>query len=223
MSNNLPVSVDDLVGAIAKTTTILKKVAGGSSGTYLKMIKGGFWVYGSDETEVEEGSKWAVNPNSFQLGYICWMVKGSGAPLGEQMASIVEAPVVEATLPAMDNGRWTQQVAMQLMCISGEDKGTQVEFKGSTHGALSGFNDFLNRVMEHLQADQSKPVPVISLSSSSYKHAEYGKIHTPVFEINDWSTIDSMPEVEAEPEAEEKVAEVKEKAAPKRRRRRAAA
>jgi hypothetical protein len=62
---------------------------------------------------------------------------------------------------------------------------------------------------EQVEKDQSKPVPVVRLKKDHYSHKSYGKIYTPVFEIVEWVSMDGeAPEVE-----------VKEEAAPARRRR----
>ena len=229
--NNLPVSASDLVGAIIKTTSTLAQDTSGKA--YLRLHKGGFFVYGADDVEVEEGSKWAVNPASFALGFIAWPAEGTGKPLGEEMRSITDDPIVLSALPQVA-GSWTQQVGMQLMCVSGEDVGTEAVFKASSKGGINGFNDFLNQVLAQLKAnpDTQAVVPVITLEVNSYKHPTYGKIYTPVFQIDSLTSMDEMPtDDEAEPEVEpeqlaapETEPEVAEKpAAPvkKRRRRRA--
>lgn len=242
---NLPITAEDLIGAITKTTTVLASDMSGKA--YLKLHKGGFFVYGSEEIEVEENSQWAVNPHSFALGYVAWPKGSQGAPLGEEMRSITDDPVIMSSLPDVD-GVWTQQVAMQLMCVSGEDKGTEVVYKASSKGGINGFNDFLNQVLINLKANigSDSVVPVIVLEVKHYKHPEHGKIYTPVFMIKSWSTMDDMPTpdaeedeppvVEPEPEKkalEDKPAKVEPKAAedkpekaakaksPRRRRRRA--
>ncbi len=234
---NLPISAADLIGAITKTTTQLAVDASGMS--YLRLHKGGFFVYGADDIEVEEDSQWAVNPNSFALGYIAWPTEATGKPLGEEMRSITDDPIVMSTLPQV-NGEWTQQVAMQLMCVSGEDVGTQAVFKSSSKGGINGFNDFLNQVLIQLKSNvgTDKVVPVIELTVTSYKHPKYGKIYTPVFAIKSWTTMDDMPEPDTEDKPDEPdtddqtdqpepapVAEEKQEpaAAPKRRRRRKSA
>ena len=204
MSSNLPISAVDLVGAIVKTTNALAADMSGKA--YLKLHKGGFFVYGADDMEVEEGSKWAVNPNSFALGYVAWPDEGTGAPLGEEMRSITDDPIVMSALPQTD-GKWVQQVGMQLMCVSGEDVGTETVFKASSKGGINGFNDFLNQVLVHLKAntDTDRVVPVVELEVADYKHPKYGKIYTPIFTIKSWSTMDEMPTEDApekEPEAE---------------------
>jgi hypothetical protein len=57
--------------------------AGGT--VILKMYKTGHWVFGADQTEVEDDSTWAVNPFSFVHGVIAW---GDGEVLGEKMVSV---------------------------------------------------------------------------------------------------------------------------------------
>jgi len=197
--NNLPVSASDFIGAIAKTT---QRLGTGKEGmSYLKLSKGGFWVYGIDDIEVEEDSQWAVNPNSLAVGYVAWPINGTGKPLGEEMRGITDEPIIESQLPDVGpNGSWTQQVAMQLMCVSGEDHGTETVFKASSKGGLGGYNKFLNKVMEHFQEAPAttKVVPVIELLVDDYKHPTYGKIFTPVFEVKSWVEIDSMPDVGGE-------------------------
>ena len=202
--NNLPVSADDLVSAITKTTSA--RAADMSGKAYLRLHKGGFFVYGADDVEVEEFSQWAVNPNTFALGYVAWPSEGTGKPLGEEMRSITDAPIQLGELPRVA-GEWTQQVGMQLMCVSGEDAGTEVVFKASSKGGINGFNDFLNQVLVNLKANSGtdKVVPVIELEVDSYKHPTYGKIYTPDFVIKSWTTMDSMPspDAEDEPDAED--------------------
>lgn len=224
--NKLPVSASDFIGAIAKTT---QRLGTGQSGmSYLKLSKGGFWIYGIDDVEVEDGSHWAVNPHSLSVGYVAWPINGTGKPLGEEMRSITDDPIIESQLPDVGpNGNWDQQVAMQLMCISGEDKGTEVVFKASSKGGLNGFNTFLNAVMAHFtdNPDTTDTTPIVELKVDSYKHQTYGKIFTPVFEIVKWVPIDSMPEEDAEPEKKAKAKPETgddDKPTPRRRRRRAA-
>ena len=217
--NNQMISADDLAGHLAVATSHLDLQTGGS---YLRLHKGGFWVYGSDDTEVEEDSQWAVNPASFAIGFIAWPEGDNvGAPLGEEMRSISQGPMMKSELPAAEGGDWQQQVGMQLMCVSGEDTGTEVIFKASSKGGIGGFNDFLNQVLTHLKANSGteEVVPVIDLQVTSYKHTKYGKIYTPVFAVKSWTTMDDMPvEGADEDEEEDEAPPVKKKAVkPKRK------
>jgi len=50
-----------------------------------------------------------------------------------------------------------------------------------------------------VDADQSKPVPVVLLKKEHYQHKSYGRIYTPIFEIVEWVGMDgSAPEAAAE-------------------------
>jgi hypothetical protein len=77
----------------------------------LKMDKTGHWVFGADQTEVEDGSLWAVNPFSFVHGYIAW---GDGEVLGEKMVSVSQPlPELDAAPPNAKTG-WEVQVGLSV-------------------------------------------------------------------------------------------------------------
>lgn len=156
---------------------------------FLRMGKDGLWVYGAENTEVEEGSLWAINIWSMQVGFIAWGAQGTreeGTVLGEQLASIAAAePVLMQNLP--DVGvPWSECNAFDLLCISGEDKGTTVKFKTNSVGGKRAFNDLLKVVYAALDDGSGKVVPIVELDSDNYQHPKYGKIYTPVFTIKKW-------------------------------------
>ena len=62
---NLP-SVTSLSTALR---TLEKEVDAGGS-VIIKMDKTGHWVFGAEQTEVEDDSSWAINPFSFVHGVI---------------------------------------------------------------------------------------------------------------------------------------------------------
>jgi hypothetical protein len=67
-------------------------------------------------------------------------------------------------------------------------------------------------IAEQVDKDQTKPVPVVLLKKEHYQHKSYGRIFTPLFDIQSWVGMDGEePVVEAE--------EVAIDAAPARRRR----
>ena len=68
--------------ALTSALRNLQPVGGDVGVAIVKMDKGGHWVFGADQTEIEEGSTWAVNPLSFVHGFIAW---GDGEVLGEKM------------------------------------------------------------------------------------------------------------------------------------------
>ena len=73
------------VQSLAANLRKLEADVGGAGVVILKMDRTGHWVFGADQTEVEGGSHWAVNPFSFVHGFIAW---GDGEVLGERMASV---------------------------------------------------------------------------------------------------------------------------------------
>ena len=205
---NLP-AVSSLSTALRSITTDV-----GAGGTViLKMDKTGHWVFGADQTEVEDDATWAVNPFSFVHGFIAW---GDGEVLGEKMVSVAQPlPELDVAPPGAKKG-WEPQVGMSLKCTSGEDEGMEARYTVTSVGGKRAVQTLAVAIATQVEKDQSKPVPIVRLKKDHYSHKSYGKINTPVFEIVDWVSMDgeAQEEPEAAPAAEP---------APTGRRRRAAA
>ena len=181
----------------------------GSTGTVIiKMDKTGHWVFGADQDEVEADSTWAVNPFSFVHGYIAW---GDGDVLAEKMVSVSEPLPEMDDAPPMAKRGWEVQVGMSLKCLTGEDKGMEARYTTTSAGGKRGVQTLAVAIAEMVDKDPSKPVPVVLLKKEHYQHKSYGRIYTPLFDIQSWVSMDGD-----EPEVEEPVAE---EAAPARRRR----
>ena len=182
----------------------------GSTGTVIiKMDKTGHWVFGADQDEVEADSTWAVNPFSFVHGYIAW---GDGDVLAEKMVSVSEPLPEMDDAPPMAKRGWEVQVGMSLKCLTGEDKGMEARYTTTSAGGKRGVQTLAVAIAEMVDKDPSKPVPVVLLKKEHYQHKSYGRIYTPLFDIQSWVSMDG--EEPAAAEAEE-IAE----AAPTRRRR----
>jgi hypothetical protein len=175
--------------------------AGGDTGVaIIKMDKGGHWVFGAEQTEIEEGSTWAVNPLSFVHGFIAW---GDGEVLGEKMVGIANPlPELDEAPPLAKKG-WESQVGMSLKCVSGEDKGLEARYTVTSVGGKRAVQTLAVALADQVEKDQSKPVAIVRLKKDHYQHKSYGKIYTPVFEIVEWMSMDGeAPEAPAaEPEA----------------------
>ena len=180
----------------------------GSTGTVIiKMDKTGHWVFGADQDEVEADSTWAVNPFSFVHGYIAW---GDGDVLAEKMVSVSEPLPEMDDAPPMAKRGWEVQVGMSLKCLTGEDKGMEARYTTTSAGGKRGVQTLAVAIAEMVDKDPSKPVPVVLLKKEHYQHKSYGRIYTPLFDIQSWVSMDG----------EEPVAEAEEvEAAPARRRR----
>jgi len=210
--SNLP-SVQSLSSALRSVAADVG--AGGM--VILKMDKTGHWVFGADQTEVEDDSIWAVNPFSFVHGYICW---GEGEVLGEKMVGVAEPlPELEPAPTAAKRG-WEMQVGMTLACTNGEDEGMQARYSATSVGGKKAVQALAVAIAEQVDKDQTKPVPLVRLKKEHYQHKSYGRIYTPVFEVVKWVGLDAQP---AEADIEDAVEdEAPAEEAPRRRRRAAA-
>lgn len=193
------------VSSLSVALRQLEKDVGPAGSVILKMDKRGDWVYGADQTEVEDGTLWAVNPFSFVHGFIAW---GDGEVLGEKMVPVTQPlPQMDVAPPGSKRG-WETQVGMALKCISGPDKGMEVRYSVTSVGGKRAVQSLAVAIAQQVEQDQNKPVPVVVLKRDHYTHKSYGKIYTPVFAVQEWMSMDGG---KAEEPAEE--------AAPARRRR----
>jgi hypothetical protein len=185
------------VTSLSTALRALEAEAGPAGVVILKMDKTGHWVFGADQTEVEADATWAINPFSFIHGFIAW---GDGEVLGEKMISVSQPlPEMDAA-PAGAKRGWETQVGMSLKCLSGEDKDMEARFSSTSVGGKRAVQTLAVAIANQVEADQTKPVPVVRLKKDHYSHKSYGKIYTPVFEIVEWVGMDgdSAPEAEVE-------------------------
>jgi hypothetical protein len=205
-------SVQSLSGALR---SIQSEVGPGGT-VILKMDKTGHWVFGADQTEVEEGSLWAANPFSFVHGYIAW---GNGEVLAEKLVPVSEPlPELEPAPSGAPRG-WEMQVGMMLVCTNGEDKDMQARFTATSVGGKRAVQALAVAIADQVDKDQTKPVPLLTLTSEHYQHKTYGRIYTPIFNITEWVSMDTASVEEAD-DAELEVAAEAEAADGARRRRR---
>ena len=209
--SNLP-SVKSLSTALR---SIQNEVGAAANMVILKMDKTGHWVFGADQTEVEDDSLWAVNPFSFVHGYICW---GDGEVLAEKMVGVAEPlPELEPAPPASKRG-WEMQVGMTLACTNGEDKGLQARYTATSVGGKRAVQSLALAIADQADKNPDQPVPLVRLKKEHYQHKSYGRIYTPVFDIVDWASLDAdSADVGAAADADDVQDEATE--APRRRRR----
>ena len=177
--------------AVSSLATSLRSIAvdvGPAGVVILKMDKTGHWVFGADQTEVEDDTTWAVNPFSFVHGFIAW---GDGEVLGEKMASVSQPlPELDVSPPGAKKG-WETQVGMSLKCLSGEDKGMEARFTTTSVGGKRSVQALAVALAEQVDKDQTKPVAIVKLKKDHYAHKSYGKIFTPVFQVVEWVSMDA--------------------------------
>ncbi len=171
--------------------------------------EGGIWVFGIDGIENEEGALWAINPLSFEHGYVCWKNKKIA---GEAMVAVGIAKPVKDSLEdygtytdAKDKEvqtKWDDQMSIRLKCVAGEDKGTEVDFRTSTVGGISCIKVVAKAVGARISAGKTDVVAVVELVNDSYNHAEFGKTYIPEMAIESWMEMDGVAEAPAETASE---------------------
>lgn len=176
--------------SVASLSTALRTLNAGVSESgmvILKMDKTGHWVFGADQTEVDDQSTWAINPFSFVHGYIAW---GDGDVLAEKMAPVTEPlPEVDPAPPQAKRG-WEVQVGMSLKCMDGEDAGMEAKYSVTSVGGKRAVQKLALDIAAQVEKDPANPVPVVKLKKDHYTHKSYGRIFTPVFEIVKWIGLD---------------------------------
>lgn len=162
-------------------------IAGGDP--LLRLLKHGEWVYGQEDTEVLEGSLWAVNPLSIEHGYACWSdyeEKGKkNELLGEAMAPIYES--MPRKPEPVSGFPFKEQRSFRLKCIEGEDAGVEVLHKVSSVGGMRAVDGLLADMQAQLATNPAFPCPVIELEVDSYQHTKWGKVFTPIFTLRGWA------------------------------------
>ena len=192
MSNLVNFGNSNLPVANLAATLRSVNVADPTGGTViLKMDKTGHWVFGADQTEVEDGSTWAINPFSFVHGYIAW---GDGEVLGEKMVP-VSSPLPDMDVsPAGAKRGWEIQIGMSLKCLDGEDEGMEARYATTSVGGKRAVQALVLAIAAQVEADQNKPVPIVVLKKEHYQHKSYGRIFSPVFDIQKWIGMDGAVE-----------------------------
>ena len=192
MSNITTFSAANLPSVTSLSTALraLETEVGAAGVVILKMDKTGHWVFGADQTEVDDGSTWAVNPFSFVHGFIAW---GDGEVLGEKMVSVSQPlPELEEAPPMARKG-WETQVGMSMKCLSGEDKGMEVRYTTTSVGGKRSVQALAVAIATQVDTDPKLPVPIVNLEKEHYSHKSYGRIYTPIFKITSWMSMTDEP------------------------------
>jgi hypothetical protein len=145
----------------------------------------GSWSYGQKRITVETNSRWAVNPTTFQWGYVCF---GEGNKwLGDRVVPVTQEMPDVTALP--DKGfPWVPQWSVNLKCLDGADTGVEVTFKSTTDGGIKAVAGLIETVRDRLNGGQhgGHVAPIVQLRKDSYAHSQYGRVWFPVFDLVDW-------------------------------------
>jgi hypothetical protein len=192
----VPALAGGALTSIAALQTALNNVdtsAAGRSARPLLLFKSrennGTWLYGRRQTVVEEDSRWAVNPTTFEWGSICF--GNDNKVLGEHLVSVAKPKPDVTKLP--DKGApWQDEWAVNVKCLDGTDAGVEAVLKVTTVGGNQAVEQLIDMVRDRLNSGQhgGDVAPVVLLEKDSYPHRDHGRIWVPVLSVVDWMPLD---------------------------------
>ena len=179
----------------AKLATSLVRIAEGRvtlAALFMKMGKDGDWIFGVEGEEIEQGARFMVNPQGFQKGFIAWKYIPEGSKekaekLGEIMVAATDALEEPGEVPARAK-KWDFQLGIHLKGLDDDTStaGKDLVFRSTSVGGIRALSGLAEQVGTYYAKHGGGKVAVVTLSSTSYKHASYGKIYNPVIEIVEW-------------------------------------
>jgi hypothetical protein len=195
-ANKAPVVVTPAAGAmvsLAELATALNGVdmssVAGRSGHPMLQFKSreanGTWMIGQRKIKPESGSRWAIDPRSFQRGFACF--GDANNFLGEKLQP-VSKPMLDPTKLPETGFKWQEQWSVNMKCLDGADAGVEVVFKSTTVGGIQAINGVLELVRDRLNGGQhdGNVVPIALLEKDYYSHGQHGKTWFPVLTHVDW-------------------------------------
>jgi hypothetical protein len=190
-----------LLGGLQESRAVVLNTGGGGK-PLLRLLKDGDWVFGQDDADVQAGSHWAINVASIGWGSVCW----TNYPAGQKnkRLGLVVVPITQAkpATPAPIEGfPFTDFVTFDMLCLDGDDEGTEVTYGTSSIGGMRAFTKLRDAIIAQLQKDVRTPCPVVTLTEESYKGA-YGKTYNPIFNITGWADLGGVVSTETK-QAEE--------------------
>ena len=164
----------------------------GRSGLPMLLFKregSGTWMFGQKKTIPELDSRWAINPMTFQYGFICF--NDANKVVGEHLVSVSQPKPVITDMPDT-RFPWQEEWAVNLKCLDGADAGVEVTFKATTRGQIQAVVILIDLVRDRINSGQhdGKIAPIVLLEKDSYPHKEYGKVWIPVLNAVDWMSLD---------------------------------
>lgn len=232
MSNDLPVmfgegelTLDSLKSAITNTLHNAPTVEKRGDTNFAKLA-GDDWVIGKDGEGVENDDEFIVVLEASTHGYVAWH---GGRPEFKKMIPIREN-LATIKLPSPDTIKAKHGIEDArgiVMMGTGAWQGEKVAFETNSSGGRETIEDMLRLVNQRMAAGDPALYPLVRLSSTSYNHAEHGRIVKPVITVVGWFTRDQaiaasrapdgVPAPQSEPEPELAAPPAEEK--PSRRRR----
>jgi len=205
MSNEVTTARSGAVGFAIDITALrsglqnVRETMKDTGGTpFLRLLKDGDWVFGSDDAGIEPGTEAVVNVMSIKHGYSCWTNRkpgeGKNVLLGEVMVPFTSPkPLPHELTQKVDDQtgdacKWNEQNSLDLRLIDGKHKGTQVVYKTTAVGGIRVFAKIIDAILERIISGEAEYLcPIISFGSDSYKHPTYGKTYVPQLDVVGWA------------------------------------
>jgi hypothetical protein len=177
-------------GALASATSIkalLSKVdtsgTAGRSGPPTMLFKSrtdsGIYTIGQKRTIPEEHARWAVNPTTFQWGYICF--NDDNRPT-ERLVPVTQPKPDLRDLPDL-GFKWQDEKTVNMQCLDGIDAGVEVIFKATTFGAIKVLDRLIDDIRDR---PDDNIVAIVKLSKEVYPHKQYGPVAEPILVNVGW-------------------------------------
>jgi hypothetical protein len=202
-------------GALASIAALATAFANVPTATYigrtgLPMLlfksreKSGTWTIGQKRMIPEADSRWAVNPFTFEWGFISF--GDNKKVVGEDMVSVTKPKPEFAKLS--DTGfPWQEQWSVHMKCLNGADAGLQVIHKANTDGARKAIVLLFDQVRQQINSEirdgktvhDGKVVAVTLLEKDSYQNVKYGPTAIPILNAIEFITLDGPAPAPAEP------------------------
>ena len=193
-------AIRGLEGLSAGLANTIKGAPQATDFTALK-LKNGRWLFGANNSEVTKKSTWFFDPRTVQHGWICWTDdanKGSGkaaAPLGQRMVPFSQPKPLEVDLPFFADGTWASQYIIKVVCVSGDEVGTELRYQSSAQGMIEQLVKLLVTIEQRILSDEQAVFPVVKLRTTDYNHPQWGQTFKPEFKIVDWLTAEETPAI----------------------------
>jgi hypothetical protein len=164
------------IAAIAKTEK--------SATTYLKYGKSGVFTAGVNQDPVESSEAFVALVHEAELGSVLFSPQGSF--VDEITRPISEGrPITSADRPdhGPSAGEWRDQMTLTLLHVPDMNR---YIFKTTSQGGMKAIKTLLGDFAARMKTGK-RGLPIIHLVPDSYKHAKYGRINIPTFEIAGWT------------------------------------
>ncbi len=203
MENTALTTIQNNRSALAAFEEEAAEAVAGSK-AFLKFTKQAEWLWGKEDREVGQDEEIALNMLSYAKGFICWV---DGEPAAERMEFLASGkPVQKSDLEdfgpyeSSEDG-WKLQVAVDLKLLS---DGTELHYATTSKGGRSALGEVLKEFATRAKLGEPDLIPIVRLSSDSYKHKKYGRIATPAVEVVCWTNLAALESKEEAPTLFEK-------------------